>query len=60
MTDWDRFSMLNTHLATPVADFVVPSHYNRKQIRSMGRVALMTTRASELALIEAGLSDLEL
>jgi 3-oxoacyl-[acyl-carrier-protein] synthase II len=60
MTEWDRFGTLNTRLAAPVPDFEVPSHYGRKQIRSMGRVALMATRASELALIEAGLRDSEL
>lgn len=60
MTDWDRFSTLNTRLAAPVSDFSTPSHYGRKQTRSMGRVALMATRASELALIDAGLLGSEL
>lgn len=60
MADWDRFKTLNTRLAAPVPDFEVPSHYSRKQIRSMGRVALMATRAAELALIEAGLKDSDL
>ena len=35
--------------------FELPSHYNRKTTRSMGRVALMAVRASELALEDAGL-----
>ncbi|QSX37059.1 beta-ketoacyl-ACP synthase [Shewanella sedimentimangrovi] len=55
MSDWDRFDGLNTRLAAPVTDFVVPAHYSRKKIRSMGRVSLMATRASELALEAAGL-----
>jgi len=55
MPDWDRFNGLNTRLAAPVTDFVVPAHYSRKKIRSMGRVSLMATRASELALEAAGL-----
>ncbi|MCL2917128.1 beta-ketoacyl-ACP synthase [Shewanella litorisediminis] len=55
MDEWDRFDNLNTRLGAPVTDFEVPSHYSRKKIRSMGRVSLMATRASELALEDAGL-----
>ncbi|MFQ6372009.1 beta-ketoacyl-ACP synthase [Shewanella sp. YIC-542] len=55
MPEWDRYDGLNTRLAAPVTDFVVPAHYSRKKIRSMGRVSLMATRASELALTDAGL-----
>jgi len=54
MHDWDKYSGLNTRLAAP-ADFTKPVHYSRKQTRSMGRVALMATYATELALIDAGL-----
>ena len=57
MSDWDKYQDLNTRLAAPITDFEVPSHYSRKKIRSMGRVAIMATRASELALIDAGLLD---
>ena len=57
MPEWDKYNGLNTRLAAPVTDFIVPSHYSRKKIRSMGRVSLMATRASELALIDAGLLD---
>ena len=60
MTDWERFANLNTRLAAPVTDFFSPTHYSRKQIRSMGRVALLATRASEVALQDAGLLDSEL
>ncbi|VAW97200.1 FIG138576: 3-oxoacyl-[ACP] synthase [hydrothermal vent metagenome] len=55
MQDWDRFPDLQTKLAAPILDFEQPEHYTRKQVRSMGRVALMSTRATELALAEAGL-----
>ncbi|WP_372871254.1 beta-ketoacyl-ACP synthase [Shewanella sp.] len=55
MDEWDRFDNLNTRLAAPVTDFEVPAHYSRKKVRSMGRVSLMATRASELALEDAGL-----
>lgn len=60
MDEWGRFDNLNTRLAAPVTDFEVPPHYSRKKVRSMGRVSLMATRASELALEDAGLlgSDL--
>ncbi len=55
MPDWDRFEMLNTRLAGPILDFEKPKHYTRKKIRGMGRVALLATRATELALENAGL-----
>lgn len=54
---WDKFDGLNTRLAAPVTDFQQPAHYSRKKIRSMGRVSIMATRASELALIDANLLD---
>ncbi|MFA7520217.1 beta-ketoacyl synthase N-terminal-like domain-containing protein, partial [Shewanella sp.] len=57
MGEWDKYDGLNTRLAAPITDFEVPSHYSRKKIRSMGRVSIMATRASELALIDAGLLD---
>ncbi|MDE1460347.1 beta-ketoacyl-ACP synthase [Spartinivicinus poritis] len=57
MEDWERFEGMHTRLAGPVPDFSAPSHYSRKKIRSMGRVSLMATRATELALENAGLLD---
>jgi 3-oxoacyl-[acyl-carrier-protein] synthase II len=53
--EWGIYKGLNTRLGVPAAPFELPEHYNRKTTRSMGRVALMATRASELALIDAGL-----
>ncbi len=55
MTEWDKYPSLNTRLAAPVTDFEQPKHYSRKKIRSMGRVSIMATRASEIALENAGL-----
>jgi 3-oxoacyl-[acyl-carrier-protein] synthase II len=52
--DWNKYQGLNTRLGAP-ADFSRPEHYSRKQVRGMGRVALMATYATELALIDAGL-----
>ena len=51
--EWDKFNELLTRLAAPVKNFETPEHYSRKQIRSMGRVSLLSTRATELALIQA-------
>lgn len=55
LEDWDGYEGLNTRLGAPVAAFELPGHFNRKAIRSMGPVAIMAVRASELALIDAGL-----
>ena len=57
MPEWDMYDGLRTKLGAPAEGFVQPEHYTRKMVRSMGRVALMATRASELALSEAGLLD---
>lgn len=56
MAAWSRYNGLNTQLAAPV-DFDRPAHYTRKQIRGMGRVAMLGTFATELALLDAGLLD---
>ena len=48
---------LDTQLSAPIVDFVRPKHYSRKQVRSMGRVSLMATRATEVALEDAQLLD---
>lgn len=57
MPEWLEYQGLNTNLAAPINDFILPAHYTRKKIRSMGRVSLLATRASELALEQAGLID---
>jgi 3-oxoacyl-[acyl-carrier-protein] synthase II len=55
MDEWDRFTELNTRLAGPIDDFAVPKHWNRKQLRSMGRVSRLAVGAAEQALLDAGL-----
>jgi 3-oxoacyl-[acyl-carrier-protein] synthase II len=55
MPEWDKFSSMSTRLAAPVQHFTKPAHYPRKMVRSMGRVSLMATRTTELALQNAGL-----
>lgn len=57
MQEWAVYDGLNTQLGAPINDFVLPVHYTRKKIRSMGRVSLLSTRATELALTQAGLLD---
>ena len=54
MDDWAQYSGLNSQLGAPV-DFSRPAHYSRKQIRGMGRVAMLATYVTELALIDANL-----
>lgn len=55
MHEWDQFPELQTRLASPVDDFVLPAHYTMKKKRGMGRVAQMAVAATEQALIHAGL-----
>lgn len=56
MPEWAEYSGLNCNLGAPLPEFELPpDNYNRKRTRSMGRVALLACRASELALIDAGL-----
>ena len=38
MPDWAVYEGLNTQLACTAAPFELPAHYNRKTMRSMGRV----------------------
>ncbi|MDY0745042.1 beta-ketoacyl-ACP synthase [Paucibacter sp. R3-3] len=53
---WAGYDGLNTQVGAPALPFELPAaRYNRKSTRSMGRVALMATRVSELALEDAGL-----
>jgi 3-oxoacyl-[acyl-carrier-protein] synthase II len=53
--DWDVYDGLNTRLGAPVSHFELPANFTRKRIRSMGRVSLLATVASEKALDDAGL-----
>lgn len=56
MSDWADYEGLNTQVGVPCAHFELPAdRYNRKTMRSMGRVAQMATRSAELALEQAGL-----
>lgn len=57
MADWSDYEGLNTQLGAPAAAFELSDKYTRKSLRSMGRVSIMATRASEMALLAAGLLD---
>lgn len=60
INEWDKYTELNTRLGAPVEDFVMPAHYKRKDLRSMGRVAQLAVRSTELALEDAGLLNDEI
>lgn len=51
------FAGMKTQLAGCIEGFEAPAHYPRKRTRSMGRVSLLATRATECALEAAGLAD---
>ncbi len=55
MPEWDQCSGLRTSLAAPV-DYTFPK-LPRKKIRSMGRVSLLATCATQKALEQAGLLE---
>jgi 3-oxoacyl-[acyl-carrier-protein] synthase II len=57
MDDWVAYEGLHTRLGAPVSGFDRPASFTRKRIRSMGRVSLLSTAASETALTDAGLLD---
>ncbi len=52
--DWDNYEGLFTRLGGP-AEFERPKEWSRKSVRSMGRIAQMSVKASQDALEEAGL-----
>jgi 3-oxoacyl-[acyl-carrier-protein] synthase II len=56
MKDWEQYDGLYTRLGGPIVDFEKPAHYSRKALRTMGRVATMSVRASEIAVEDAGLA----
>lgn len=59
MPQWDDVQGLHSKLAAPITDFVKPSHYTRKMTRSMGRVSVMATKATESALEQSRLLNSE-
>lgn len=60
MDAWDVYEGLDTRLGGTVKNFEKPEHMSRKAVRSMGRVALMATVATDQALKDAGLDAAQL
>ena len=58
--DLEQIRGLNAHIVAPVKNFVVPEHYTRKVLRTMGPVSVMAVNATEQALNDAGLLDDEI
>lgn len=52
---WDVYDGLNTRLGAPVIGFEHPPSFTRRKIRSMSRISMLATAASEIALKDAGL-----
>jgi 3-oxoacyl-[acyl-carrier-protein] synthase II len=53
MPEWAKYDGLSTLLGVPVTDFETPSHWTRKQTRSMGRVARLAVASAERAIKDA-------
>ena len=56
-SEWALYDGLNALLGADVKSFEPPSSFTRKRTRTMGRVSLLATAASEKALRQAGLLD---
>ncbi|MBN6066082.1 beta-ketoacyl-ACP synthase [Aggregatibacter actinomycetemcomitans] len=56
--DWaERYPELEARLGAEIHDYQPPSHWNRKQLRSLGRVSQFAVEAAERALASADLLD---
>lgn len=51
----EQYERLNAKLCASVKDFVMPEHFNRKVLRTMGPVSVMSVATAEEALKDAGL-----
>lgn len=60
LSDLEKYGRLNTKLAAPADSFKIPEHYNRKVLRTMGRISVMSVATAEEALIDAGLLNDEI
>ena len=55
MDEWKKIKGINSYLGAPILNFRLPSHYTRKQVRGMGRVAQLSVVATERSLLDANL-----
>jgi len=57
-TEWaERYPELGANLGAEIHNYTPPAHWNRKQLRSLGRVSQFAVEAAELALANANLLD---
>jgi 3-oxoacyl-[acyl-carrier-protein] synthase II len=57
MPEWEKVGQLQTRLAGAVRDVDLTRRWPRKKVRTMGRVALLATHATEQAAADAGLDE---
>lgn len=56
MHEWENFKDLATKLAAPIDNYAPPSNWDRKQLRSLGRVSQYAVEAAGIAIQSAGLT----
>lgn len=57
MEDWKKYKDLTTYLAAPILDYTPPKEWNRKQMRSLGRVSQYSVQSAGIALKMANLAE---
>lgn len=57
MEDWKKYKDLTTYLAAPILDYAPPKEWNRKQMRSLGRVSQYSVESAGIALKMANLAE---
>lgn len=57
MSEWDKYKDLMTKLAAPIDGYKPPKEWDRKQLRSLGRVSQYAVEAAGLAIKNAGLNN---
>ena len=50
MEEWRKYKDLTTYLAAPILDYAPPKEWNRKQLRSLGRVSQYSVECAGIAL----------
>lgn len=57
MSEWDKYKDLMTKIAAPIDGYKPPKEWDRKQLRSLGRVSQYAVEAAGLAIKNAGLNN---
>ncbi|MCD8213231.1 MAG: beta-ketoacyl-ACP synthase [Campylobacter sp.] len=60
MSEWECYKDLTTKLAAPIDGYTPPKEWDRKQLRSLGRVSQYAVEAAGLAIKNAGFRDDEI